>query len=431
MSTTLSAQQGPLSYPQTRKASQIDDYHGTVVADPYRWLEDSNAPETRAWIEAQNTLTFGYLGGIPERTAIKARLTRLWDYERFGVPSREGAWYIYSRNSGLQKQPVIYKAKTLDTAGEVLLDPNAWSEDGTIAVAGVSFSDDGRWLAYATSVSGSDWLEWHVRDVATNADLPDVITWSKFSGAAWLKDGSGFFYARYDAPTDGQLLQAVNKNQQVYFHTLGTPQERDTLVYARPDKPDWGFGATVTDDGRFLVVYQTEGTDTRNRVFLRDLRDPAGTVVPFLDAFDAAYSVVGNDGDTFYVLTNNGAPRYRVVAIPRANPAPGAWAPVIPEAPGRAVLDSVSMVNDQFVTTWMTDAHSTASLHARDGARIRDLELPGIGTVSDVSGRRAHREVFYAFTSYTDPATIFRYDFTSETTSVFRRPAVDFDAARY
>lgn len=431
MSTTRSAQQGPLSYPETRKVSQIDDFHGTAIADPYRWLEESDTPETRAWIEAQNRLTFGYLDGIPERAAIKARLTQLWDYERFGVPSREGPWYIYSRNTGLQKQAVIYKAKTLDAAGDVLLDPNTWSEDGTIAVAGMSCSHDGRWLAYAKSISGSDWLEWHVRDVATNADLPDVVRWSKFSGAAWLKDGSGFFYARYDAPMDGQLLQGVNKNQQICFHTVGTLQDQDTVVYKRPDKPDWGFGAAVTEDGRFLVLYQTEGTDTRNRVFLRDLRDPGGEVVPLFDAFDAAYNVVGHDGDTFYVLTNNAAPRYRLVAVSRANPEPGAWTNVIPEAPGRDVLDSVSMVNDQFVTTWMTDAHTTARVYARDGARIRDLALPGLGTVSDVSGRRSHREVFYAFTSYTDPTTIFRYDFTTGTTAAFRRPSVDFETARY
>lgn len=431
MSTMLSAQQGPLSYPETRKASQVDDYHGTAIPDPYRWLEDSDTPETRAWIEAQNGLTFAYLAQIPERSAIKARLTKLWNYERFGVPSREGEWYIYSRNSGLQMQAVIYKAKTLDSAGEVLLDPNTWSADGTVAVAGLSFSADGRWLAYAKSVSGSDWQEWYVRNVATNADLPDVIRWSKFSEATWLKDGSGFFYARYDAPKDGNLLQAVNKNQQIYFHAVGTPQDQDTLVYARPDKPDWGFGTEVTDDGRFLVVYQTEGTDNRNRVFLRDLRDPAGAIVPFLDAFDAAYTVAGNDGETFYVVTNNGAPRYRLVAVPRANPAPDAWKTVIPEAPGRDVLDSVSMVHDQFVTTWMTDAHTTARLYARDGTRSKDLDLPGIGTVSDVTGRRGHTEAFYAFTSFTYPTTIFRYDFSSGTSSVFKRPAVDFDAARY
>jgi prolyl oligopeptidase len=431
MSVTLAAQQGPNRYPHAKKVDQVDDFFGTKIADPYRWLEDSDAPDTRAWIDAQNALTFGYLEQIPERADIKARLTKLWDYERYDVPSREGRWYVFSRNTGLQNQAVVYKASSLDAAPDVLLDPNTLSQDGTVALGPRAFSDDGRYMAYAISAAGSDWQEWRVRDVATAQDLPDLVKWSKFSGASWLKDGSGFYYSRYDAPKDGNLLQAVNKHQKVYFHAVGTPQDKDALVYERPDRPDWGFGAEVTDDGRFLLVYQTEGTDNRNRVFVRDLKDPNGRIEPFLNEFDAAYAVVGNDGDTFYVLTNNGAPRYRLVAITQANPAPAAWKTLVPEAQGTDVLESVTMVNDQFVTSWMTDAHTAVRLYSRAGEKLKDLALPGIGTVAGFTGRRAHTEGFYAFTSYTYPTTIFRYDFARGASTVFKRPPVDFDAAAF
>jgi prolyl oligopeptidase len=431
MSVTLAAQQGPYKYPQAKTVNQVDDFFGTRIADPYRWLEDSDAPDTRAWIDQQNALTFGYLKQIPERERISRRLTVLWNYERYGVPSREGRWYIFTRNSGLQNQPVVYKAASLDAAPEVLIDPNALSKDGTVALGPTAFSDDGRYMAYAISAAGSDWQEWRVRDVATGQDLPDLIKWSKFSGASWLKDGSGFYYSRYDAPKEGNLLQAVNKNQKVYFHAVGTPQDKDALVYARPDKPDWGFGAAVTEDGRFLLVYQTEGTDNRNRVFVRDLRDPNGRIEPFLNEFDAAYTVVGNDAGTFYVLTNNGAPRYRLVAISRTNPAPATWKTLVPEAPGTDVLDGATMVNGQFVTNWMTDAHTTVRLYSRAGKKLKDLALPAVGTVSSFSGKRSHAEGFYAFASYTYPTTVYRYDFATGTSTIFKQPAVDFDAAKF
>jgi prolyl oligopeptidase len=433
ISMTIACRQAPekLRYPEARKSAQVDDFFGTKIADPYRGLEDSDTPDTRAWIDAENTVTFAYLNQIPERAALKARLTKLWDYERYGVPSREGPWYIFSRNTGLQKQAVIFKAKAIDAEPEVLIDPNEWAADGTVAVAGMSFSEDGRYLAYSKAVSGSDWQEWYVRDVTTNKDLPDVLKWSKFSGATWLKDGSGFYYSRYDAPKDGNLLQAVNKFQKVYFHAVATPQEKDVLVYERPDKPDWGFGAEVTDDGRFLLIYQTEGTDNRNRIFIRDLKDPKGKIEPFLNDFDAAYAVAGNDGGLFYVLTNKEAPRYRMVAVDRRNPAPADWKTLIPEADGKDVLESASMVNEQFVTTWMTDAHTRLSLYGKNGTKLKDLDLPGIGAASGISGRRRHTEGFYSFTSFTYPTTIFRYDFTAGTATVFKKPRVDFDASQY
>ena len=431
MTVTIAAQQGPYHYPQAKKVNQVDDFFGTKIADPYRWLEDSDAPGTRAWIDAQNALTFAYLKQIPERERISKRLWALWDYERYGIPSREGRWYVFTKNTGKQNQNVVYRAASLDAPAEVLIDPNTLSKDGTVALGPTAFSDDGKYMAYAVSAAGSDWQEWRVRDVATGQDLPDVIKWSKFSGASWLKDGSGFYYGRYEAPKDANLLQAVNKNQKLYFHAVGTPQEKDALVYERPDKPDWMFGGEVTDDGRYLLLYQTEGTENKNRIFVRDLKDPNGRIEPFLNEFDAAYSVVGNDADSFYVLTNNGAPRYRLVAISRSNPSPAAWRTLIPEAPGTDVLDGVTMVNDRFVTSWMTDAHTAMRLYSRAGEKLADLALPAIGTVSAFSGRRSHTEGFYAFTSYTYPTTVYRYDFSKGASTVFKRPAVDFDAAKY
>ncbi len=419
-----------LTYPVAKKVDQVDNFFGTKVADPYRWLESSDTPDARAWIDAENKVAADYLAQIPERAAIKARLTRIWNYERYGTPSREGPWYVFARNTGLQPQAVIYKTKSLTDAPEVLIDPNTLSKDGTVALGSTSFTEDGRYMAYSVAASGSDWIEWHVREVATSQDLPDLVKWSKFSGASWLKDGSGFFYSRYDEPK-GEALQALNKNQKVFFHKLGAPQAADTLVHERPDNPDWGFGAEVTEDGRFLLVVQSEGTDNRNRVFLRDLKKPGGKIEPFLDAFDATYSVVGNDGETFYVLTNKNAPRFRLVAIQRSKPAESGWKTLIPEADGTAVLEGVTMVNDQFVTLWMTDAHHSVRLFGLDGRPGADVAMPTLGSVGGLTGRRAHKEMFYSFGSFLYPTTIYRYDFAGARSEVFKKPALAFDASGY
>lgn len=421
-----------LQYPHAAKVEVVDDYFGRPIADPYRWLEEPDSPETRGWIEAENALTERYLASVPGRERIKDRLTALWDYQRYSAPSREGSYYVFSRNDGLQPQAVVYRAATPTASPEVLLDPNTFSTDGTVALGGLSFSEDGRYMAYALTASGSDWLEWRVRDVPAGKELPDRVGWSKFSGAAWMKDGSGFYYSRYDEPKPGAALQAVNKYQKLFFHTVGTPQDRDRMVYERPDRPDWGFSADVTEDGRFLLIVQTEGTDNRNRVFLQDLSKPGAGVEPFLDAFDAAYDVVGNDGETFYVRTNRGASRYRLVAIERRRTAPAAWRPLIPEAANRSVLESVTMVNDEFVARWLQDAHSRLSVHHLDGTLVQDVGLPEpLGTVAELTGRRAHAEAFYAFTSYLSPTAIFRYDFRTGATTRLWKPAVAFDPSGY
>jgi prolyl oligopeptidase len=419
-----------LEYPTTRAVDQVDDYFGTRVKDPYRWLEDDNSAETRAWVEAQNALTFAYLGRIPERKTLEARLTRLWDHERYGLPSQEGPWLVYSRNRGLQNQAVLHRAKGEDAEPEVLLDPNTLSADGTVALGGASFSDDGSRLAWAASSGGSDWREWRVREVATGRDLPDLLRWSKFSGAAWKKDGSGFYYSRYAAPREGDALKGVNQNHQVYFHAIGTAQERDALVYQRPDHPDWNLRADVTEDGRFLLLYQVQGTDPRKRVFLQDLADPEGAIAPFLDAYDADYQVVGNDGELFYVRTDKDAPRYRLVAIERRRPQPGSWKVVLPEHPGRGVLSSVRLVGERFVVVWERDAHDTLEIRGKQGGLEREVKLPGLGSVS-VSGRRRDGSFFYLFTSFVYPTTSYRCDPATGASRVFRQPKVDFDPAAY
>ena len=433
MIPTLAAAQGPgpLKYPDARRADTVETLHGRAVPDPYRWLEDPNSDETKAWIAAENRVTFGYLEQIPARTKIKERLTRLWNYERFGTPSREGAWYIFAKNDGLQNQSVIYKTRALDAPAEILIDPNSLSSDGTVALSSLSFSDDGKYLAYSQSASGSDWLEWRVRDVATGRDLPDVLKWGKFSSAAWLKDGSGFFYSRYDAPKDDETFTGVNKFQKVFFHKLGTSQDADTLVYERKDQPDWGLTADVTEDGRFLLIYQSEGTKPENRIFVKDLSRPGATIQPFLDKFDADYNVVGNDAERFYVMTDKDAPRRRIVGIDLGRPDPSAWTTVVPEASGRDVLASVRMVANRFVTDWMTDAHEVVKLYALNGTFEREVALPAIGSITGFSGKRSHSESFYSFSSFAYPGVVYHYDFGTAKSTVFKQPTVDFTPADF
>ena len=413
---------GPFSYPAAPKSDTAEDHFGHRILDPYRPLEDPNSDATKAWVEAENRLTFGYLAQIPERTRIRERLTKLWNYERFTPPSKEGPWYIYAKNDGLQNQPVIYKTKALDAPAEVLIDPNTLSADGTVALGSTHFTDDGRYMAYSLAASGSDWIEWKVRDVATGADLPDLLKWSKFSGAAWLKDGSGFFYGRYDAPKEGETFTGVNKFQKLYFHRLGTPQDQDTLVFERKDQPDWLFGADVTEDGRFLIVVQNEGTKPENRVFVKDLSKASAEIVPFLDKFDAEYSVVGNDGERFYVQTDKDAPRRRVVAIDLARPDSTSWSVVSPDSSGRDVLSATRMVNNRFVTQWMTDAHDVLTVFAATGAFEREIALPTVGAISGFTGKRKDTEGFYGFSSFSYPGTVYRYAFDTGTSAVFRQP---------
>jgi len=427
------AQAQALQYPSARKGDVVDDYHGTKVADPYRWLEDPDSPESRSWIEAENRLTNAYLADIPARAAIRDRLTKLWNYPKFGSPFRKAGRYFFFKNDGLQNQSVLYKQASLSADPETLLDPNLLSEDGTVALSNLAVTDDGRLLAYGTAASGSDWEEFRVRDVATGKDRPDYLKWIKFSSASWTKDGAGFFYSRYPEPAD-KALTDVNRFQKLYYHRLGTDQAQDVLVYERPDQPDWGMNAEVTDDGRYAVLTVWLGTDRRNRIYYRDLKNAKrptvkGDVVRLLDDFDASYAFVGNDGPVFYFLTDLDAPRKRVIAIDTRHPERARWRELIPQ--GQDVLEGVQIIHDTFVANFMHDAASRLRLFALDGRMLTDLELPTLGSIGSITGERKDDEMFYAFTSFLYPTTIFRYDFRTTSTSVFKAPTIDFDPSGY
>ncbi len=430
LSTALAAQP-PMTYPPTRKGDVVDDFFGTKVADPYRWLEDDNSAETKAWVEAQNQVTSAYLAQIPQRAEIQARMTKLWDFEKFSAPFKRGKYYFYAHNSGLQNQSVFYVTENPKAKGRVLIDPNTLSKDGTVALSGLGFTQDGRLMAYAISVAGSDWLTWKVRDVATGKDLADEIHWSKASGASWLKDGSGFFYSRYEAPKEGGALTGINNNHMLCFHKLGTPQAEDTLVYQRPDQPEWYLGGSVTEDGRWLVISCGKGTNPESSLFLKDLHKPGSPVEPFLDKMDATYGVVDSDGDRFYVTTNQGAPRNRLVVIQKGKTDPKQWRELIPQAKGRDVLESVSLVGGRFVATWMRDAHSVIEFFDLKGKKTGTLALPALGTVGGFGGLRTDPETFYTFGSFTYPGTIYRLDLKTLKSSVFRTPKVAFNPADF
>ena len=422
-----------LQYPAARKSDVVDDYHGTRVPDPYRWLEDPDSPESRAWIEAQNRLTAAYLAEIPARGAIRERLTKLWNYPKYGAPFRKAHRYFFFKNDGLQNQSVLYKQASLTADPETLVDPNLLSEDGTVALSTLAVSDDGRLLAYGTSASGSDWEEFRVRDVVEGRDLSDHLKWIKFSGASWTNDGAGFFYSRYPEPGD-KALTDVNRFQRLYYHRLGTEQTQDVLVYERPDQPDWGMNAEVTDDGRYAVLHVWLGTDRRNRVYYLDLKDARrpnvrGAVMRLLDDFDASYTFVGNDGPVFYFLTDLEAPRKRVIAIDTRHPERARWREIIPQGPD--VLDGIQIIHDTFVANYMHDASSRLRLFRLDGRFVKDLPLPTLGSIGAISGERKDDEMFYAYTSFLYPTTIFRYDFKSGGTSVFKAPTIDFDPSGY
>ncbi len=421
------------NYPQAKTVDQTDDYHGTLVPDPYRWMEDVDAPETLEWIRQQNELTQAYLTQVPTREKINKRLTELWDFAKAGAPNKRGGFYFQERNSGLQNQSVLFVKSSLTSEPRVLLDPNTLSDDGTVALTSYSISKDGKRLAYATSASGSDWLTWHIRDVETGADLPEKIEWSKFSGAAWLPDGSGFFYSRYDEPIEGGEYENANYNQKVFFHKLNTPQTQDVLAYARPDNREWGFQSGITDDGRYHALHIWQGTDVRNRFFYRDLQAD-DKFVELISDLEASYELIGNDGTQFYFFTNLDAPRGRLISIDITKPEKANWQTLIPEA--KAVLEGVTMVNDQFAALYNEDAHHSIRLFKLDGSPDGEIPFPALGSVAQINdlglhASRSDDELFYAFQSFLYPTTVFRYDFKTRSAEVIDSPELDFDPTVY
>ncbi|WP_413165211.1 prolyl oligopeptidase family serine peptidase [Capilliphycus salinus ALCB114379] len=418
--------QPSLTYPNTRKGDQVDDYHGVKVADPYRWLEDPNSEETKAWIEAQNQVSFGYLQQIPAREKLKQRLTQLWDFAKYSAPYKQGNRYFYYKNDGLQNQSVLYVLQDLEGEPEVLLDPNTLSEDGTVALSGVSISEDGNLMAYGLSTSGSDWQEWKVRDINTKQDLDDHLKWVKFSGASWTHDHKGFFYSRYNEPNENTKLEDANYYQKLFYHRLGTPQSEDILIYERSDQKEWGFSGYVTEDGKYLIVSVWRGSDPKNLLFYKDLTQPDAPVIELISEFEAEYSFIDYQGSQFWVQTDLNAPKGKVIALDIHSKN---RTEIIPET--EDTLRGINVLNNQFVAFYLKDAHTQIKILNLDGSFVREVELPGIGSAGGFSGKRQDKETFYVYTSFTTPTTIYRYDMVTGESRLYRQPEVDFNPENY
>ncbi|MCB9384386.1 MAG: S9 family peptidase [Bryobacterales bacterium] len=425
------AQEAAISYPQTRRIEHFDDYHGTKVADPYRWLEDDvrESAEVRAWVEAENKVTSAYLDRIPQRETIRRRLTKLWDYEKYSSFFKEGGRYYFYKNDGLQNQYVLYVQDALDAQPEVLLDPNTWSADGTVALGAASFSQDGRYMAYAVNKSGSDWQTWKVLDIESRKTLDDEIEWAKFTTASWTRDGKGFFYGRYAQPEEGQAFQSTNLNQKLYYHRVGTAQSDDVLVYERPDEPEWGFSPSVSTDGRWLVITIWKGTDDKYRVAYKDLAEPYGMPVTLIDNFAQDYTFIDADGSTLFFQTDLDAPNRRVIAIDVRRPERSNWREVVPTA--AETLRSVGLTGNLFVCQYLKDAKSQVKLYDMAGAFVREVEFPGIGSADGFEGERGDTETFYSYSSYALPPSIYRYDLITGKSTLLRQAKVEFDADAY
>ncbi|MFN6137172.1 MAG: prolyl oligopeptidase family serine peptidase [Planctomycetota bacterium] len=439
MISDLAYAQNPASnllYPKSKVVDQIDDYHGTKINDPFRWLEDVDSEDTKSWVVEQNKLTFDYLESIPARARFKRRLTELWNFERYGLPRQYGKTYFYTYNNGLQNQNVLYTASSIDDAGltaqKLLLDPNLLSQDGTVALSGYVPSDDGKYLAYGVAESGSDWNVWRVRDVATGQDLSDTIRWVKFSSVAWTSDHLGFFYSRYDEPMENEFT-GVNYFQKLYSPRIGTDQSQDVLVYERPDQKEWGFGASVSDDGKYLAISVWRGTEKKSLFFYAPIAD--GTipskqqVVELVSDFNADWQFLGNDGKRFYFETDDSAPKHRIVAIDLDTPESKDWKTLVPET--QHSIESSSLLGDRFLVHYIQDATSTVREFSIDGKPGPELNIPSLGTVSGFEGKRSAKETFFSFTNYITPLTVVRLDLDSLESTTWKSPKVAFDPANY
>lgn len=422
-----------LAYPSSKAVPQTDVYFGKTVDDPFRWLEDVDSADTKDWIARQNQLTFGYLGDIPVREKIKERLTKLWNYERYGFPNQHGDKFFYTHNNGLQNQNILYVADELNADRKPLLDPNSLSAGGTVALTGYVPSDNGRLLAYGLASAGSDWNTWKVRDIATAKDLDDKVEWVKFSSVAWTGDDLGFFYSRYDKPNTSSEFTGVNFFQKLYYHKVGTPQEADKLIYQRADEKEWGFGGSVTEDNQYLIISVIRGTEKKNQIFYAKLNDNsadgATKVVELISGFESSYQFVGNDGTQFYFETDHSAAKRRVIAIDITNPHPNQWKEIVAET--AEAIQSVHLFGDRFFLTYLKDATSIVRQVSTSGERLPDLQVPALGTVAGFGGKRSATETFYSFTNYITPPTLYRLDLGDNQSAVWRQPQLDFETEDY
>ena len=418
--------QVPAAYPDSQRIEHVDTYHGTEVADPYRWLEELDSPVTAAWVESENAIADPFLEAIPNREQIRERLTEVWNYERYKLPVKEGGRYFYRRNDGLQDQDVLYVVDSLGEEPRVLIDPNTFSDDRTASLSFFEVSPDGEMIAYGISDSGSDWRHWHVRDVETGEDLDDRLDQTKFTGVSWSRDSSGFYYSRY--PLNEEGVADDSQQVSVYFHKLGTPQADDIHVYSITDHATRNPYATVTDDGRYLVLGIFDGYNS-NAVYVKKLDDPDAEVIRLLDNWDALYNLLGTDGSTFYFSTTNGAPKYRVIAIDVENHEPENWREVVAEA--EEAQEDASLVGQHIVAMYLKDASSLVRIFDLGGEVVREVELPGIGSAAGFNGKFDDAETFYLFEGFTTPGQIYRYDVASGERNIFREAKVDVDLSPF
>jgi prolyl oligopeptidase len=425
----------PLKYPETRKTDQVDTYHGTVVADPYRWLEDDNSAETKAWVKAQNAVTDKFLEAMPQRLPVRKIYTELYNFERYGLPSKEGGRYFWSRNDGLQQQSVIYMAKSLTDKPVVAIDPNQFAADGTVALTGLKVSRDGRHLAYGKAVAGSDWQVWQVRDLDTGNDLADKTEWVKFSSAEWTPDGKGYFYSRYDAPKEGAALTGSNFFQKLYYHRIGTPQSADQLVYENPAEKEWGLGASVTDDGKNVIINVWKGSGRKNGLLVMPLKNgavpaaPASVLKTITLDFDAEFTPIGANGNTLWVKTDLDAPRGRVVAIDLTKRERADWKTVVAET--KDTLTGADVVGGKILAQYLQDAATAVMVYGLDGKKLSRVSLPGVGSAEGFGGKFNDKETFYSYTSLINPTEIYRYDVSTGKSTLFKRPQTAFDPTQY
>ena len=415
-----------ITYPVTKKVDQVDDYFGVKVADPYRWLEDDNSEETKAWVETQNAVTFAYLDKIPFRDGLKKRLTEIFNYPRYSSPTRAGEYYFFSKNDGLQNQSVTYIQKGLDGQPEVFLDPNLLSADGTVRAGIIGFSNDKKYVSITRGEAGSDWTEIRVMEAATKTELPDRIQWVKSSGTGWFKDG--FFYSAYDKPAPGQELTAKNEFQKIFYHKLGDPQEKDTLVYEDKENPLRFFGLGVTEDEKYALLFVSQGT-SGSALYWKDLAKKDAAFELLVPGFENDNAPIDNVGDKFLVYTNIDAPNFKVVLIDPKNPAKENWQEVIPEKPD--VLVSANTAGNKLFCGYLKDANTKVFQHELDGRLIREIALPALGTAGGFGGWCDDTTLFYTFTSFTFPPTIYKFDIASGASEVFRRSEVKFTPEDY
>ena len=415
-----------VTYPDTKKGDVVDNYFGVEVADPYRWLENDTSQETAEWVKAENEVTYGYLEKIEFREDIKERFTELWNYPKYGVPFKEGGKYFFSKNDGLQNQSVLYIQEELDAEPKVLLDPNELSEDGTIAVATSAVSKDGKFLAYATAEGGSDWNKIYIMEIDSRKKLDDEIHWVKFSGISWK--GDGFYYSRFNEPDQGLELSSKNEFHKVYYHKVGTPQSEDILIHENLDNPQRNYYAATTDDENFLILYESESTDG-NALYYKDLTTPGNEFIKLADGFEYQYGVVDNIGNAFLVITNDGAPRKKLVMVNLKRTDKKSWKTLIPEK--EEVLESATLIGNHIVIEYMKDATSKAFIYDFRGKYVDELALPGIGSLIGFSGKKDENLAFYLFTSFNFPSTIYKYDISSNSSEIYKESDINFNPDDY